>query len=99
METIPKQPGKLPKNMGLLGMGLCVLCCALPVVGIIGGGGLLATLALYAEKVAIVLFILSASLFVFWLYRKRQAPRSCSVDCSCKAEHAEFKNVSNINVK
>jgi mercuric ion transport protein len=86
METMTKEPGKTAKKLGLLGIGLCALCCALPIIGIVGGAGILATISLYAEKIALVLLITSAAFFAIWLYRKRQAPPSCSIDCSCKTE-------------
>lgn len=89
METASKKPGAWARKMDLLGIGLCALCCALPVIGIVGGTGLLAVLSLYAEKIALVLLIISAGLFVYWHYRKKQAPPACAVDCSCKEEHAE----------
>jgi hypothetical protein len=86
METTTKEPGKMAKMLGFLGIGLCALCCALPIIGIIGGAGILTTISLYAEKAALVLLIISAAFFTVWLYRKKQAPPSCSVDCSCKTE-------------
>lgn len=89
METASKKPGVWAKKMGLLGIGLCSLCCALPVIRIVGGTGILAVLSLYAENIALVLLIISVGLFVYWHYRKKQAPRACAVDCSCKEEHAE----------
>lgn len=78
----------MAKNVGLLGLGLCALCCALPIIGIVGGAGVLATLALYAEKIALILLILSAAAFGIWQYRKRQPP-ACAVDCDCKTETKE----------
>lgn len=87
METTSKEPGRMAKKMSLIGLGLCALCCALPIVGIVGGAGILATIAVYAEKIALVLLIISAASFGIWLYRKRQTP-SCSIDCDCKTEHS-----------
>lgn len=91
METASKKPGRLAKNVGLLGIGLCALCCALPVIGIVGGAGILATVALYAEKIAIVLLIISAASFAIWQYKKTQAPPACSIDCDCKTESTELQ--------
>jgi hypothetical protein len=99
METTANEPGKMAKNFDLLGIGLCVLCCALPIIGIVGGAGILASVALYAEKIALVLLILSATFFAVWLYRKRQTPPSCSVDFSCKPEGTDSKQVVNIKAK
>lgn len=87
MKNTTKEPGKMAKTLGFIGLGLCALCCALPIIGIIGGAGLLTTLTLYAEKIALVLLIISAAFFAIWFYRKRQAP-ACSIDCSCKPELA-----------
>jgi mercuric ion transport protein len=98
MDTGSKKFEKWSKNMGLVGMGLCALCCALPVIGIIGGTGLLTMISLYAEKVAIVLFIISGGLFAFWLYKKKQAPPACSVDCSCKTDDSKSESES-VNTK
>lgn len=84
METRSKKTGFWTKNFGVLGIGLCALCCAMPFIGIIGGTGVLAVISLYAEKVALVLLIISAGLLAFRQYKKRQTPPTCSVDCSCK---------------
>ena len=95
METSTKEPGKMAKNLGLLGIGLCVLCCTLPIIGIVGGAGILAWIALYAEKIALVLLIISAAAFVVWFYGKRQAP-SCSNDCSCNLENDRTKQIVDV---
>jgi ABC-type nickel/cobalt efflux system permease component RcnA len=99
METASKKPGKLTKNLGLVGIGLCAICCALPIISIVGGAGILATVALYAEKIAIVLLIISAASFAIWQYKKRQAPPACSIDCDCKTGNAEAKSITELNTK
>ena len=99
METASKKPGKWAKNVGLMGVGLCALCCALPIVGIVGGAGILTTVALYAEKIAIVLLITSAASFAIWQYKKKQAPPACSIDCDCKTENAEVKSIADLKTK
>lgn len=91
MKTTAKEPGKLAKNMGLMGIGLCALCCSLPIIGIVGGAGILATLALYAEKITLGLLIISAASFAIWQYKKKQAPPACTIDCDCNTEDAESK--------
>jgi len=99
MKTTAKEPGKLAKNMGLLGIGLCALCCALPIIGIVGGAGILGAIALYAEKIAIILLIISAASLAIWQYRKRQAPPACAIDCDCKTESAELKTSADLKTK
>lgn len=92
METTQKEPGRTAKIFGFLGLTLCALCCALPVIGIIGGAGVLATVALYAEKVAVILLIISSASFGIWFYLRRR-PSACSVDCTCKTEQASSDGV------
>lgn len=99
METASKRPGKLAKNLGLVGIGLCAICCALPIIGIAGGAGILATVALYAEKIAIVLLIISVASFTIWQYKKRQSPPTCCIDCDCKTENQEAKSVTQLKTK
>ncbi|MEO7988628.1 MAG: hypothetical protein ABI663_03750 [Chryseolinea sp.] len=99
MKTTAKEPGKLAKNMGLLGIGMCALCCALPIIGIVGGAGILSAVAMYAEKIASVLLIISAASLAIWQYRKRQAPPACSIDCDCKTESSELKTSTNLKTK
>lgn len=90
MKTAVKEPGKTVKTLGIVGLSLCALCCALPIIGIVGGAGILSVVSLYAEKIAMVLLILSAAAFAVWFFRRRQAP-ACSVDCSCKEHQSEAK--------
>ena len=99
MESNSKEPGKLAKNTGLIGLGLCALCCALPFIGIVGGAGMLSTIAVYAEKFALVILVISAALFAIWKYRKRQAPPTCSIDCDCKTVNSESKSIPDIKIK
>lgn len=99
METASKEQGKWAKNVSLLGIGLCALCCALPIIGIVGGAGILATIAVYAERIAIVLLIISGASFAIWQYKKRQAPPACSIDCDCKTENLESKSITELKTK
>jgi hypothetical protein len=97
MKTDEKEPGKLAKSLGLVGIGLCALCCALPIIGIVGGAGILASIALYAEKIAVVLLIVSAASFAVWFYKKRQAP-ACDINCECKTE-TKNSEIADVNMK
>ena len=87
MEAVSKKRGKWAKNMGFLGLGLCALCCATPIIAIVGSTGVLSILSLYAERAALVMLIFSTGVFTFWLYKKRTAPPSCPTDCSCGDEN------------
>lgn len=86
MKETSNQSGKAAKVMGFLGLGLCALCCTLPIIGIISGAGVLATIALYAEKAAGIFLIIAIGFFAFWFYRRRQKQTACNVDCACKNE-------------
>ena len=99
MKTTGKTPGKMAKNLGIVGISLCALCCALPIIGIVGGAGIIATIALYAEKIALVLLIISAASFAIWQYMKRQAPPACSIDCDCKTQNEESKSIIDLKAK
>ena len=90
MKTTAKEPGRMAKILGFLGIGLCALCCALPIIGIVGGASILTAIAAYAEKIAVISLILSVAAVGIWYYRKRQAP-ACSTDCSCKEEASSDK--------
>ena len=71
------------KNFGLLSIGLCALCCALPIIGMTAGVGALTVLAKYFEWAGIVALILAAVAFTYAFIRKRKAP-ACDIDCDCK---------------
>lgn len=79
MNMNTKNPGRTAKILGFLGIGLCGLCCALPIIGIIGGAGVLGAIAVYAEKIAGGILVLSVSALVIAWYRKRKSP-TCKID-------------------
>lgn len=85
------------KRLGFLGIGLCVLCCTLPVLGAIVGLSVFTTIAFYLEKVAILLLVTSLTLFTFWYLKKKNTKSSCAssceVDCNCK-DDSHLKNLS-----
>lgn len=92
MNTNTKTPGRTAKRLGFLGIGLCGLCCALPIIGIVGGASLLSVIAVYAEKIAIVLLIASMAAFAIYFYRKRSAS-ACDINCVCKSEHSQHSDL------
>lgn len=69
-------------KLGLLGLGLCAACCALPVLGLIGGAGIVTSLALYTKKIAIFLLAISFIGIAVWLFKRHK--HVCSIDCRCK---------------
>ena len=77
---------KISKKLGFTGLGLCVLCCALPLIGFSVGVASLTAIAFYIEKVGILLIGLAVILF-FYYRNQNKKENSCSVDCTCK-EHS-----------
>lgn len=94
MQKTTKEPGKAAKMLGFLGLGLCALCCTLPIIGIIGGASVLTAVAVYAEKIAVILLIVSAGAFAYWLYKKKQIPPACATDCDCKQAHEKHSTAT-----
>jgi hypothetical protein len=93
MKTIENEiKNPLFKKLGWIGIGLCVLCCTLPILGTVVGIGALASLAFYFEKIAVGILLVTAVLFVFWIFSKRKSDCATSCDthaggtCNCKTE-------------
>lgn len=77
------------KKMGWLGISLCALCCALPIIGTAVGMASLTALSVYLEKIGIIALGIAA--FFFWYARyskKKKAKASCDINCDCKPETA-----------
>jgi hypothetical protein len=73
------------KIMGLLGISLCTLCCAVPFIGVMAGIGALMALSKYIEWAGLVALVTAAVFLVLYILNKRKAP-SCDIDCNCKPE-------------
>ncbi|HWA33797.1 MAG TPA: hypothetical protein VG737_06690 [Cyclobacteriaceae bacterium] len=96
MKSTNKKLGLTANVIGFLGIGLCALCCAIPIFGILGGAGLLAGLAVYTEKIALVLLVASVAAFGLAVYRRKKA-RACDLDCECKTDNPHNENLKSIN--
>jgi len=72
-------------------IGLCGLCCALPIIGAFAGISSLTAIAFYMEKIGIVALALAGFLFVYSFYKKQEVTKSCTtscdMNCDCKAEN------------
>jgi hypothetical protein len=82
------------KNFGFLSIGLCALCCALPLIGVVAGMGSLALLAKYFELAAMGGLVLALAFFGIYLFRKKTAP-ACDVNCDCKTEAKAIERSAN----
>lgn len=65
--------------------GLCVLCCLLPLIGLLLGIGGLGVAAFYLEKVAFGVLAISIVALLFWQIPKH-SKKACPTDCGCKAD-------------
>ncbi|MBC6112896.1 hypothetical protein ACFOG5_06200 [Pedobacter fastidiosus] len=75
-----------PKKIGWLGISLCVLCCALPVIGGLVGITSLTVLSFYLEKIGMIALGISAFFFWYAWYKKNKKSKTCAVDCDCKTK-------------
>lgn len=69
------------KRFGFIAVGLCVACCAFPVVGILIGIGGLTVLSRYMEWAGIAALLLAVISFGIYYYKKKSAP-ACDIDCA-----------------
>lgn len=76
------------KKMGWIGISLCALCCALPIIGAAIGMASLTALSFYLEKIGILALGIAAFFFWFAWYKKRKKAKvcatSCDTNCECK---------------
>ncbi len=75
------------KKMGWLNIGLCGLCCALPIIGTITGISSLTVLSLYLEKISVLALVLAGIFFFYGFYKEKQRTKvcveSCDTNCDC----------------
>ena len=80
------------KKMGWLGISLCALCCALPIIGTAVGMASLTALSFYLKKIGILALGIAAFFFLFAWYKKRKKAKACAIscdtNCNCKPEAA-----------
>lgn len=88
------------KMLGWAGVGLCGLCCALPIIGGIAGIAFLTAIAVYLEMIGILALGLAGIFFWKAYYDKRKAANSCDtscdMDCGCSTE-ANGRSKNSIN--
>jgi hypothetical protein len=82
-----KDSKNLFKKLGLIGIGLCAICCLLPLAAVMFGLGALTVISAYLEWAGILAMTSAAVFFVIYYVKKQQAP-ACDIDCGCKEENA-----------
>lgn len=80
------------KNALLTGIGLCGLCCVLPLIGVALGIGGLSVVAFYLEKISLGILVIGLLLLLFWQIQKRWK-KPCQPNCSCQ-KHQDSTSVS-----
>ncbi len=93
-----KDSTKLFKLLGFLGIGLCVACCAIPIVAVVFGIGAITALSGFLEWGGIAVMILVLTFFVVSYFKKRRAP-SCEIDCASKEEKILVHSQRQTNVE
>lgn len=83
-----KDSKEMFKKVGFIGVGLCAVCCLLPIVGVMLGVGSLTFLTGFLEWVGIVAIVAAIILFGIYYFRKRKAP-ACDIDFDCKGRDVE----------
>lgn len=71
------------KKVGWLGISLCAICCALPLIGAIAGIGSITVIALYLEKIGMVVIGIAGIIFLYSKFKPVNNSKSCDVNCDC----------------
>lgn len=82
---------KKAKWLGVFGITLCGLCCALPVIGAAVGLAPFTGIAFYLEKIGFAALGLAVIILLTAWYKRQTKMKaikesSCRTDCECKAE-------------
>lgn len=72
------------KKLGFVGIGLCAICCLLPVIAAVFGIASLSAAAFYIEKAGFILIIIGLSAFLYAFIRQKRKTANCSNSCECK---------------
>jgi hypothetical protein len=80
-----KDSNGFSRKLGMIGVGLCLACCFLPIAAVTFGVGALAAISVYMTWFGIIL-VFALVTFGIYYYRRRRPP-TCNVDCICKEDN------------
>ena len=66
------------KSFGFVAIGLCIACCAFPIVGVLIGIGTLSVISKYIEWAGVAALVLAVVSFGIYYAKKRKAP-ACDI--------------------
>jgi hypothetical protein len=72
--AVNESKNPLFKKLGITGLSLCLICCAIPIIGTVTASGILSSIAFYMEKIALGALFTSAGLFGLWYFTRKKAP-------------------------
>ncbi len=76
-----KDSNNVFKKLGLIGIGLCVTCCLLPIAAVAFDVGALTVVSAYIEWVGIVVMLIAIVFFGIYYFMKVKA-LACDIDCA-----------------
>jgi hypothetical protein len=80
-----KDSNGFSRKLGMIGAGLCLASCLLPIAAVTFGVGALAAISAYITWFGIITLVFAVVTFGIYYYRRRQPP-TCDVDCGCKKD-------------
>lgn len=73
------------KKLGLIGIGLCGLCCLSPLIFAFLGISIASWILSIAESIGIVSLLIAIGFLAIWI-TKRKSHSTCAIDCGCKSK-------------
>lgn len=89
MQDSTKKKTAKSRLLAWLGIGLCGLCCSLPIIGALAGIIFFTAIAAYLEMIAILALGMAGVFFAVAYFQKKKkssqstCDTSCDVDCGC----------------
>ncbi|WP_316826293.1 hypothetical protein [Pedobacter miscanthi] len=86
------------KKMGFVRIGLCSVCCLLPMIAASIGMASVSALSFYLEKTGFILVLLGGAAFLYDLNSSKRKPVNCGDNCGCKADNSTENESMKISI-